>query len=164
MITPFTRKPQHPRSVSHPALLPHLCTPRTRQIWTAKIFCADCFHLYHIYTSLLKLAASWLKYLKRLMKRTCVHSSHCSLSPHISYESHVSVSHVGFVCEVCGKVCQCVAVHFYIFFSHFLCLTDTHNRAKSLVLFRHINVMNSRASHTGITKVLVTEVSQVFPL
>lgn len=81
-----------------------------------------------------------------------------------SYESHVSVSHVGFVCEVCGKVCQCVAVHFYSFFSHFLCLTDTHNRAKSLVLFHQISLMNFRASHPGITKELVTEASQVFPL
>lgn len=49
-------------------------------------------------------------------------------------------------------------------FSHFLCLTDTHNRAKSLVLFHRISWMNFRASHRGVTKELVTEASQVFPL
>lgn len=48
--------------------------------------------------------------------------------------------------------------------SHFLCVTDTHNRAKSLVLFHQISLMNFRASHSGITKELVTEASQVFAL
>lgn len=48
--------------------------------------------------------------------------------------------------------------------SHFLCVTDTHNRAKSLVLFHQLSLMNFRASHSGITKELVTEASQVFAL
>lgn len=80
-----------------------------------------------------------------------------------SYESHVSVSHRALFVKFVVKFVN-VLLFISTVISHFLCVTDTHNRAKSLVLFHQISLMNFRASHSGITKELVTEASQVFPL